>query len=220
MKLIKKEIKQNFTVDCEVEDTHCYQLENGIVSHNTLSLLGGSSPGGHPAYSKYFIRRVRFASNDKLVNICRDLGCPVEYATNFDGTIKHDTKVISFPCYAGENVIISKDMKAVDQLELVKKLQTMWADNAVSVTIYYKIDELPDIKKWMSENYETGIKSVSFLLHSEHGFVQAPLEEITKEKYDSMVQKMKPISGLHEKIDATGALIDGIECAGGACPLR
>ena len=191
-----------------------------VKPSGTLSLLGGASPGGHPAYSKYFIRRVRFASSDKLVPVCRNLGCHVEYALNNDGSPKRDTVVVSFPCKAGDDAIVSKDMKAVDQLELVKKLQTVWADNAVSVTIYYRIEELQSIREWMDANYETGVKSVSFLLHSEHGFIQAPLEEIDEAKYKDMVNKMKPISSVMTNVDTSGAILEGLECAGGACPLR
>jgi ribonucleoside-triphosphate reductase len=217
MKLIKKEVKQNFTVDCEVEDTHCYQLENGIISHNTLSLLAGSTPGGHPAYSKYYIRRVRMASGDKLAHVCRNLGYHVEYVKNFDGTDKRDTVIVSFPCCAGDSSIISKDMSAIQQLELVKKLQTIWADNSVSVTIYYRKEELSGIKTWMKDNYEMGVKSVSFLLHSDHGFVQAPYEEITEEVYLETLKGVKSISSV--KLEIAGSNLD-VECEGGSCPVK
>jgi hypothetical protein len=50
---------------------------------------------------------------------------------------------------------------------------------------YYKKEELPEIKQWLKENYKDSVKSVSFLLHSEHGFKQAPYEEITKEDAES-----------------------------------
>jgi hypothetical protein len=217
MKLIKKETKQNFTVDCEVEDTHCYQLENGIISHNTLSLLAGATPGGHPAYFRQGIRRIRMSSGDKLVPYCRDLGFHVEYVKNFDGTDSRDTVVVEFPCAFGTDAIISKDMTAIQQLALVKKLQTVWADNAVSVTIYYRKNELVDIKKWMKENYKDGVKSVSFLLHSDHGFQQAPYEEVSEEKYKEMLKSVKPIVGIKE---STGDTTLDVECAGGACPVR
>ena len=39
----------------------------------------------------------------------------------------------------------------------------------------------------MNNNFNENIKTCSFLLHSEHGFDQAPLEEITKEKYEEMI---------------------------------
>ena len=217
MKLIKKEIKQNFTVDCEVEDTHCYQLENGIISHNTLSLLAGSTPGGHPAYSNYYIRRVQMSSTDKLVTLCKELGYNSEYLLKLDGSLDHDSMVVEFPCFAGKESILAKDMGAVNQLELVKKLQTIWADNAVSVTIYYKPEELPAIKTWMKENYESGVKSVSFLLHSGHGFRQAPYEEITEEKYKELSKNIKQIG--NKSADFGDDSLD-VECAGGSCPIK
>lgn len=190
-----------------------------VKPSGTLSLLGGSTPGGHPAYSKYYIRRVRMASGDKLVSYCRTLGYHVEYVKNFDGTEKRDTVVVSFPCESGSDAIISKDMSAIEQLNLVKKLQTYWADNAVSVTIYYRKSELPDIKQWMKQHYEDGVKSVSFLLHSDHGFAQAPYEEISEEKYIELKKHVKSL-GSAEIGNTEGSTLDDVECAGGACPVR
>ncbi len=190
-----------------------------VKPSGTLSLLGGSTPGGHPAYSPYYIRRVRMGSGDPLVNLCRDLGYHVEYVKNFDGTDKHDTMVVEFPCEAGKDALISKDMTAVQQLDLVKKLQTYWADNAVSVTVYYRKNELPSIKEWLKENYEDGVKSVSFLLHSDHGFAQAPYEEITHERYLEISAKVRPLNSAVAEDVTAGSLLD-VECAGGACPVR
>ena len=83
------------------------------------------------------------SSNDELVNICRDLGFKVEYALHQDGSINRDTSIVEFPCESTSG-ILTKDMSALKQLELVKKLQTVWSDNAVSVTVYYKKEELSD----------------------------------------------------------------------------
>src|SRR5690606_29074399 len=103
----------------------------------------------------------------------------------------HDTTIVEFPSRFKEGCITSKDMSAIEQLELVKKLQTVWADQAVSVTVYYKKEELDQIKEWLAENYDNSIKSVSFLMHSDHGFKQAPLEEITEDEYNKMCGKIK-----------------------------
>ncbi len=182
----------------------------------TVSILAGATPGIHPAFSQFYIRRVRMSSADKLVKLCRDAGYHVEYTRNFDNSENHDTVVISFPCESSDNAVLAKDMSAVQQLELVKQMQTIWADNAVSATIYYKKEELPEIKKWLKAHYKTSIKSVSFLLHADHGFKQAPYEEIDEQTYDEMLKKLKPIFVTSQK-DGT---LDGLECAGGACPVR
>ena len=189
-----------------------------IKPSGTLSLLGGSTPGVHPAYSKYYIRRVRMASNDLLVSYCRDLGYNVEYVVNFDGSENHDTVVVEFPCETPDGALFADDIGVIKQLEMVKKLQEVWSDNAVSVTAYYSEEELPDLKKWLSENYENGIKSVSFLLRQKHGFKQAPYEEISKEVYETKKAKVKPVINLNYNIGSDA--LEGIECEGGACPIK
>jgi ribonucleoside-triphosphate reductase len=189
-----------------------------IKPSGTLSLLGGSTPGVHPAYSKYYIRRVRMASNDQLVSYCRDLGYNVEYVLNFDGSENHDTVVVEFPCETPDGALFADDMGVIKQLEMVKKLQEVWSDNAVSVTAYYSEDELSTLKQWLSENYENGIKSVSFLLRQKHGFKQAPYEEISKEQYELKKSKVKPVIKVNHNIGSEA--LEGIECEGGTCPIK
>jgi len=149
-----------------------------VKPSGTLSLLGGATPGVHPAFSKYYMRTVRMSSSDALVQICKDMGYHVEFLVNFDGTENRDTVVVYFPCKTPEGSILTKDMDVIKQLDMVKKLQTVWSDNAVSVTAYYKPEELNDLKAWLKNNYEHNIKSVSFLLFKDHGFKQAPYQEI------------------------------------------
>ena len=189
-----------------------------IKPSGTLSLLGGSTPGVHPAYSKYYIRRVRMASNDQLVSYCRDLGYNVEYVLNFDGSENHDTVVVEFPCETPDGALFADDMGVIKQLEMVKKLQEVWSDNAVSVTAYYNEEELSVLKQWLSENYENGIKSVSFLLRQKHGFKQAPYEEISKEHYELKKSKVKPVIKVNHNIGSEA--LEGIECEGGTCPIK
>ena len=189
-----------------------------IKPSGTLSLLAGSTPGVHPAYSKYYTRRIRMSSNDALVSYCRDLGYYIEYAVNFDGSENHDTVVVEFPCETPDGALFADDMGVVQQLEMVKKLQEVWSDNAVSVTAYYSENELSILKQWLSDNYETGIKSVSFLMRQKHGFKQAPYEEITKEAYELKKSKVKPLITILQNIG--NETLEGIECEGGACPIK
>jgi len=189
-----------------------------IKPSGTLSLLGGSTPGVHPAYSKYYTRRVRMSSNDKLVQYCRDLGYHVEYALNFDGSENHDTVVVEFPCETPDGALFADDMGVIKQLEMVKKLQEVWSDNAVSVTAYYSEEELPVLKQWLQDNYANSIKSVSFLLRQKHGFKQAPYEEITKEAYENKKSKVKSLINIKQNIG--NEALEGIECEGGACPIK
>lgn len=188
-----------------------------VKPSGTLSLLAGATPGVHPAYSQYYIRRVRMSSQDALVETCKGMGYHVEFVKNFDGSLNRDTVIVEFPCESGENAKLAKDMSAIDQLELVKQIQKEWSDNAVSCTVYYKKEELPEIKEWLRNNYKNNIKSVSFLLHQDHGFEQAPYEEIDTETYKKLSLAVKKVTPT--KI-GNGHVLDGLECEGGACPIR
>jgi ribonucleoside-diphosphate reductase alpha chain len=107
-------------------------------------------------------------------------------------------------------------MSSIDQLRMQATIQAVWADNAVSVTIYIHPGELDDIKDYLRRNWHE-MKSVSFLPYAEHGFEQAPLEEITEERYHEMKQLLvdlvdAPQGGLSELLDD--------DCVNGACPIR
>lgn len=186
-----------------------------VKPSGTLSLLPGVTPGCHPGYSQYMIRRVRIAANHPLVDVCRQHGYDIEYQRNFDGSEDRSTMVVSFPFAYPEGTKLAKEMSAINQLETVKWLQEVWSDNSVSCTVYYKKEELPDIKKYLKKHYKNGHKSLSFLLHSEHGFQQAPLEEISKERYDEMIARTTLITSTED-----ASMDFGDECATGACPVR
>jgi ribonucleoside-triphosphate reductase len=187
-----------------------------VKPSGTLSLLPGVTPGAHPGYSQHMIRRIRIASNHPLVDVCRQNGYDVEYQLNFDGSEDHSTVVVSFPFAFPEGTRLAAEMTAIDQLEVVKRLQKDWSDNSVSCTIYYRKEELPEIRKYLKKNYKNNHKSLSFLLHSEHGFKQAPLEEITQDEYEELVGRTTLIT----HIDEANIGLDEDECATGACPIR
>jgi hypothetical protein len=108
-------------------------------------------------------------------------------------------------------------MDVIKQLDMVKKLQTEWSDNAVSVTAYYKPEELDSLKTWLKNNYEKNVKSVSFLLFKNHGFKQAPYQEIDEETYLSAISKVKSLSSMTIN---SSEMLDIGECSTGACPIR
>lgn len=189
----------------------------------TLSLLGHCTSGVHPGFARYYIRRIRVASGSKLITLAKAHGYHVEYVQNFDGSLDYSTQVISFPYSLPESTVLAENCSAVLQLEYVKRVQTEWSDNAVSVTVYYRKEELPQIKEWLRHNYNSSVKTVSFLLHSDHGFKQAPLEKITKEQYDEMVRTTIPITdvaGICYNNSIDEKFMAEAECAGGACPMR
>ena len=173
--------------------------------------------GIHAAYSRYIIQRIRIASNDALVPKLRAAGHHIEPVIKFDGSIDPQTLVVDFYVAAPEgSPVADEDWDTWKQLDVLKMAQKHWADQAVSVTVYYKREDIPDLKEWVAQNLQY-IKSISFLCHSDHGFKQAPKEAITKEQYQILSSKIKPLA--LEEI-GQGDMIAGLECEGGVCPLR
>jgi ribonucleoside-triphosphate reductase (thioredoxin) len=186
-----------------------------IKPSGTLSLLPGVTPGIHPAYSKFMYRRIRVAASHALVEVCKSKGYPVEYLRQIDGSADYGTVVVTFPFKYSEGATVASELTAIDQLMAIKQAQTLWSDNSVSCTVYYRIEELPEIREYLREFYNNNHKTVSFLLHSDHGFDQAPYEEITEEEYNRLSDSVQPVTDiLMADFEA------GDECAGGMCPVK
>ncbi len=190
-----------------------------VKPSGTLSLLpefegGVLTPGTNDGYSPYQLRRIRFAADDPLIEVAIQHGYHVEPVRDFDGSEDYGTMVVSFPV----KQVGAKQTSAIHQLKRHKLMQTYWSDNAVSTTVYYKREELEVIQRYLRENIPTTIKSVSFLLHSEHGFEQAPLEAISKERYEELTSRCTPITSIGK--DSQRELSQGLECVSGACPVR
>jgi len=161
------------------------------VKHSgTVSLLPGVSPGVHYHHSQYYIRRIRIATESPLLQIMKDAGYEVEYSVY--GNTEEErrlTSVISFPVHIQNFDRKKADVTIWEQVKNAVDLQRIWADNSVSITVTFKPEEAKDIQKVL-EAYEDSLKAISFLPLKDHGYAQAPYEEITKERYDSMVAKL------------------------------
>lgn len=191
-----------------------------VKPSGTLSLLGNVAPGIHPYFSRYYIRRVRFSSSDPLVQKLKKAGHHIEPQILLDNSIDMNTLVVDFYMKAPENTPTAEELDTFEQLEVVKKVQKYWSDNSVSVTVYYKDNnDIEKIKEWLKENLDE-IKTVSFLKYYEHGFKQAPLEKITKEQYEKLVSKIKPIDIDNDEDVFDSELKDSLECEGGSCPVK
>lgn len=182
----------------------------------TLSLLPGVTPGAHPAFAQYMIRRIRIATGHTLIKEAREHGYHVEPQLKFDNTVDTSTMIIEFPFAHPEGTTVADDMTCFEQLDTVARIQTDWSDNAVSCTVYYSKEELPALKEYLSAHFSTKHKTLSFLLKNDHGFRQAPLEAISKEYYDELVAKTTTITSLVSSLE----MDTSAECAGGVCPIR
>jgi hypothetical protein len=212
VKFLTKEVSTAFTVDVEVEDTHSYQLANGLVSHNTVSLLAGATPGIHYPHSEYYIRHVRVANTSPLIKIVKDAGYPV-YADIY----ADDTSVVAFPVHEENYSKGKEDVTMWEQFINMLDLQNYWTDNQVSCTITYNKNEKKDIVPCL-EAFEDKLKSVSLLplMEEDHGYVYPPYQTITKEQYGKMMAKMTSIK-IGEKVHDTNT--EDKFCTGDKCEI-
>jgi hypothetical protein len=206
LKIVSKELSSAFTVDIEVANTHSYQLSNGVVSHNTVSLLCGATPGIHAPHSPFYIRNIRVSDHSPLKQAAINAGYIVEKDAYAD-----DTSVISFPvktdCPKGK-----RDVTIWEQTALASDVQRYWADNQVSVTVTFAPHEAKDIGTVL-EVFEDRLKSISFLpLGDDHGYVQAPYIEITEEQYNTMSANIRPMVMDVVKTDMEDKFCDGAAC--------
>jgi ribonucleoside-triphosphate reductase (thioredoxin) len=181
-----------------------------VKPSGTISLLAGVCPGIHYPHSEYYIRRIRFDRNSEYVKILSDAGYFVE-----DDTYSKTSVVVEFPIKEEYFSVSKNDVSIWEQLENASLYQTYWSDNQVSITINFKKEEVPAIKRAL-KYYDSKLKAVSFLPTEDHGYKQAPYEEITKEKYEEMSAKLKPYS-LESSISAgAGELF----CTTDACEIK
>jgi ribonucleoside-triphosphate reductase len=190
-----------------------------VKPSGTLSLLPGVTPGMHAAIARYMLRTVRMSADHPLVQVCREHGYHVEPKLELDGTYDHGTMVVYFPIETPSEAILAENMSVIDELEIQKQLQTYWSDNAVSSTHYFKPDDVPKIQDWLSKNYDNSVKTTSFLLHTGHGFKQAPYQPITEEQYHEEISKVKPITHAIIK-EGWSDIDDKLECTSGQCPIK
>ena len=190
-----------------------------VKPSGTLSLLGGTTPGVHPSVAgQYYIRRITMSSDSPLVEVCKSHGYHVEFKENLDGSMDRTSVVVEFPCKYPDGVVSFNEVTVFEQLEMVQFMQKNWSDNSVSVTAYYTKEDLPDLKKYVEDNFANGFKTLSFLLQgSASGFKQLPEESITKEQYEYLASKVKPITSVQineDDFDELGA------CGIGGCPIK
>ena len=186
-----------------------------VKPSGTVSQLCGSSSGIHPRYSNYYIRRVRADINDPLVGFMHSQG--------FESEVDYYNKnavVFSFPVKSPENAVVTKEVSAIEQLELWKVYAEHWCEHKPSCTIFVKDEEWMEVAAFVYANFDI-MSGVSFLPYEEHSYKQPPYEEITEEQYEEMsanVPKNIDWTLFKEEDDMTTASQE-LACVSGHCEI-
>jgi len=160
-----------------------------VKPSGTVSLLFGVTPGVHWPVADVYIRRMRLASNDPLLDSLSAAG----YHTEPDVMDPTHSVVVELPT-VGPEVRTERDVSMWEKTALAILAQRYWADNQVSVTITFTESEKPQIGALL-RSLDGQLKSVSMLPILEVGgaYKQMPYERIAMESWDSSVSSVKRI---------------------------
>ena len=190
-----------------------------IKPSGTVSQLVDAASGIHARHNPYYIRTVRGDKKDPLTKMMMDYGFPVED----DAMNPSHTSVFSFPMKVDEGAVFRTDLAAIEQLELWLIYQKYWCEHKPSVTISVKENEWLEVGAWVYKHFDF-MSGVSFLPFAEHTYKQAPYQDIKKEEYEILLDKMpKEVvwSKLseYEKTDMTIGSQE-LSCAAGGCEIQ
>lgn len=187
-----------------------------VKPSGTISLMAGVTPGIHfSQQSRHHIRRVSLSKSSHLIDPLMAAGYPVEEYVH-----GNDSVVVSFPVDAGPGSVPESRVPMGTQLSLIKAAQMYWSDNGVSATVKFKKEETTpaDIEAAL-RGCEDSLKAISFLSLSDHGYKQAPYEDISAEEYAAMVAKIKPIHYGDDGLGSGDKMAD-LFCEGDACEVN
>jgi ribonucleoside-diphosphate reductase alpha chain len=196
-----------------------------IKPAGTSSLTLGCSSGIHAWHNDYYLRRVRVGKNEAIYT---------HLAINHPELVEdeyfrpHDTAVIGVPQKSPEGSILRTE-SPLQLLERVKWFSQNWIKpghrngmntHNISATVSIREHEWDAVGKWMWENREF-YNGLSVLNYDGGSYTQAPFEDITKEKYEQLMQTLHDVDlskvvEFDDNTDLTGELA----CAGGACEIK
>lgn len=197
-----------------------------IKPSGTSSLVLGTPSGVHAAFSNYYIRRMRLNKNESLYTHMAIHHPELIEDEQFDPL---NTAVLSVPQMFNGTTITRADETAVDFLNRVKKLNQLWVHpghnygantHNISATVNVKEDEWDQVRSWMWENREF-YNGLSILPYDGGSYVQAPFEEITKEKFHDLCENLRDgfnpesVVEMYDLTDINGT----VACGPGGCEV-
>jgi ribonucleoside-triphosphate reductase len=189
-----------------------------VKPSGTVSQLVDSASGIHARHSPYYIRTVRGDNKDPLTQFMKDQGIPNEP----DAFKPDQTTVFSFPMKAPDGAVCTKDMTAIEQLEMWLMYQRNWCEHKPSVTINVKGDEWLEVGAFVYKHFDE-MSGVSFLPFNEHTYQQAPYQDCGKSDYE-MLKSVMPkridwtkLSEYESEDNTSGS--QTLACSGDSCEI-
>ena len=189
-----------------------------VKPSGTVSQLVNSSSGIHARHSPYYIRTVRGDNKDPLTQFMKDQGIPSEP----DAFKPDQTTVFSFPQKAPKGAVCTKDMTAIEQLEMWLMYQRNWCEHKPSVTINVKGGEWLEVGAFVYKHFDE-MSGVSFLPFDDHTYQQAPYQDCGKRDYEILKSCMpdridwSKLSEYENEDNTSGS--QTLACSGDSCEI-
>lgn len=182
-----------------------------VKPSGTISQLVGVPSGVHFPLFDYAIRCMRVAAGSAIERILRAAGYVVE-----KDTYAENTSVVEFPIDQGR-ARKATDVSVWEQALMLCMMQREWADNSVSVTLYFDPETEGHQLEHLFSQIAPMVKAASALPHTKEGvYLQAPYSGITKEEYERRVSQLKPINWAEYRGDGQ----DDKYCNGDTCEIK
>jgi ribonucleoside-diphosphate reductase alpha chain len=190
----------------------------------TTSLVLGTSSGIHPWWSRYYIRRITVNKDNPLYRYLSIQNPELIEESIIPGA---GDAFVTIPVKATRGASTRHEPLS-EMLARISFWNNNWVHpgfrsgengNNVSATVYVKDNEWEDVIDWVWHN-RLYLNGLTLLPHDGGTHLQAPHEEINKEKYLEMYDALKEVDveAISETEDGTN-LNDQAACAGGSCEI-
>lgn len=184
-----------------------------VKPSGTVSKLVDCGAGLHTRPHKYYIQRVTQDMGDPITQLMIDQGVPYEK----DG----DKYYFSFFKKSPDESLVSKDVGALQQLNLWKIYRDIWCQGNPSQTIYYDDSTFLSVMEWVWENWD-GIGGLSFFEVDDTVYPILMIEEINEDEYNHAIEHCPVIDWSklpkYEREDSTTGAQE-FACGGGNCEI-
>lgn len=196
-----------------------------IKPAGTSSLTLGCSSGIHAWHNDYYLRRIRVGKNESIYTHLSQFHPELVEDEYFR---PHDTAVIGIPQKAPDSAIMRTE-SPLQLLERVKWFNQNWIKpghkngmntHNISATVSVREHEWDAVGNWMWLEREH-FNGLSVLPFDGGNYIQAPFEDITKEKYEQLMQTLNDVdlSKVVEFDDNTD-LAGEIACGSSGCEIK
>jgi ribonucleoside-triphosphate reductase, adenosylcobalamin-dependent len=194
-----------------------------IQPSGTKSLLTNSSPGIHPTWGPYFIRRVKLMATDPIAKALIKAGHTVVRSQADIAKDTNEEVVIEFPVKANwVDSLKSYDDKsfagwpALAMFRFCMNAQVNYVGHNTSCTVNLAEDEIEEVSNeiFKAIKEDEGYVSVAMLPKSDIPYPNLPFENITKERYEEMASRISPVNLANAKweFEESPAACEGMSC--------